>query len=64
VFTIRVTSEPLATALVSRADALQLHAALSSMTPAVLEYRGLASARDRLLAWLAVRAALLPAPAM
>jgi hypothetical protein len=63
VFTIRVESEPLASALVSRDDALHLHAALSSMTPAVLEYRGLDVVRDRLLAWLAGRAAILPAAA-
>ena len=59
VFTIRVESEPLAQALVSRDAALRLHAALSSMTPAVLEYRGLDAVRDRLLAWLVQRAAIL-----
>lgn len=60
VFTIRVDSEPLARALVSRDAARRLHAALSSMTPAVLEYRGLAAVRDPLLAWIARRAAFLP----
>ena len=61
VFTIRVDSEPLARALASRDAAQRLHAALSSMTPAVLEYRGLAAVRDPLLAWIARSAALLPA---
>jgi len=33
-----------------------VHAALGSMSDAVLAYRGLAGARERLLAWLAARA--------
>jgi len=53
VFTIRVTVEPLQDAVASRADAERLHAALASMSPAVLAYRQLAPARERLLAWLA-----------
>ena len=52
VFTIRVGVEPLQDAVASRADAERLHAALTSMSPAVLAYRQLAPARDRLLAWL------------
>jgi hypothetical protein len=53
VFTIRVTVEPLQDAVASRAHAERLHAALASMSPAVLAYRQLAPARERLLAWLA-----------
>ena len=34
----------------------RLHAALASMSPAVLAYRNLAPVRDRLLAWLAGQA--------
>ena len=52
VFTIHVEVEPLVAAIRSPADANRLHAALSTMSPAVLAYRGLAAARDRLLAWL------------
>lgn len=55
VFTIRVAVEPLSEAVASRADAERLHAALASMSPAVLAYRNLAPVRDRLLAWLAQR---------
>jgi dimethylamine monooxygenase subunit A len=61
IFTIHVESQPLAAALTSRPAALRLHASLSSMTAAVLEYKGLAGVRDRLLAWLARHAAALPA---
>ena len=32
-----------------------LHAAIASMSPAVLQYRGLAGVREPLLAWLAAR---------
>jgi hypothetical protein len=52
VFTIHVETEALCSAIRSAADARRLHAALSTMSPAVLAYRGLAAARDRLLAWL------------
>lgn len=52
VFTIRVDSEPLALAVRTQADARRLRASLASMTPAVLAYKGLAPARERLLAWL------------
>ena len=53
VFTIHVNLQPLTEALPSVAHAKQLHDALASMSPAVLAYRGLTDARDRLLAWLA-----------
>ena len=35
---------------------MQLHDALASMSDAVLAYRGLTPARDRLLHWLSARA--------
>lgn len=57
VFTIGVESRPLAEAIDSAGQARALHAALGSMSDAVLAYRGLAPARDRLLQWLARRAA-------
>ena len=57
VFTIRIDSQPLATAVDSADAAARLHAALASMSPAVLAYRGLDAVRDRLLDWLARRAA-------
>jgi hypothetical protein len=38
-------------------DARRLHASLASMSQAVLQYKGLAPARERLLAWLAARGA-------
>jgi hypothetical protein len=60
VFTIRVRSEPLNDAIVSADAAGRVHAALSSMSPAVLAYRGLAPVRDRLLQWLAARASTTP----
>jgi hypothetical protein len=53
VFTIRVASVPLVAAVTSEEIAARLHAALASMSADVLAYKGLASARDRLLAWLA-----------
>jgi hypothetical protein len=56
VFTIHVEIAPLAEAIADPAHARQLHDALASMSPAVLAYRGLTDARDRLLAWLADRA--------
>ena len=57
VFTILVESRPLGSAIDTPELAHQLHAALTSMSPAVLAYRGLADARERLLAWLEVRGA-------
>jgi hypothetical protein len=56
IFTIHVESRPLTQAATGAEVAKPLHAALSSMSDAVLAYRGLSSARDRLLAWLATRA--------
>jgi hypothetical protein len=53
IFTIHVDVRPLAIAVESADRASRLQAALASMSPAVLEYRGLGEARDRLLAWLA-----------
>jgi len=60
IFTIHVDSVPLARAVTSADAAQRLHDAIASMSPAVLEYRRLDGVRDRLLAWLASRAA--PAP--
>lgn len=57
VFTILVDTQPLRQAMDSAAKAQRLHDALATMSPAVLEYRGLAAVRDRLLQWLAHRAA-------
>ena len=56
VFTIGVESQPLAQAIATPERARKLHAAIASMTPAVLQYRGLAGVREPLLAWLAARA--------
>jgi dimethylamine monooxygenase subunit A len=55
VFTIRVMLQPLAEAITGADDAQRLHDALASMSDAVLAYKGLAPARDRLLAGLAAR---------
>jgi hypothetical protein len=56
VFTIGVQVMPLEHAIRTTAHALRLHDALATMSPAVLDYRGLADARDDLLAWLGRRA--------
>jgi len=53
VFTIGVEIRPLAEAVTTPDQAQQLHDAIASMSPAVLAYRGLVPARDRLLQWLA-----------
>lgn len=55
VFTIRVMLQPLVQAVKTTDAAQRLHDALASMTPAVLAYKNLAPARDRLLAWLRER---------
>lgn len=55
VFTIGVQVQPLNTALQPE-QAQGLHAAVASMTPTVLAYRGLDSVRQPLLDWLAARA--------
>jgi hypothetical protein len=56
IFTIHVEMRPLVDALRQPADAARVHDALASMSAAVLAYRGLTDARDRLLSWLADRA--------
>lgn len=53
VFTIRVMLQPLVQCAATPAEAARLHAALASMSDAVVAYKGLAPARARLLAWLA-----------
>jgi hypothetical protein len=55
VFTIRVMLQPLAEAVEPPGAARKLHEALSTMSDAVLAYKGLAPARDPLLAWLSER---------
>lgn len=57
-FTIHVEVQPLEEAISTPARAATLHAALASMSDAVLAYRGLTTARPALLAWLSERAAL------
>jgi hypothetical protein len=52
VFTIRVMLQPLVQAVRGPQDAARLHDALASMSEAVLAYKSLAPARERLLAWL------------
>jgi hypothetical protein len=56
VFTIAVNVERLADALPRPQHAVRLHAAIASMSPAVLDYRNLGGVRAALLAWLAARA--------
>jgi dimethylamine monooxygenase subunit A len=55
VFTIHVESHALTSAVDSPCRAQRLHDAIASMSPAVLAYRGLTDARERLLVWLASR---------
>lgn len=55
VFTIHVNVQTMAQAITTPRQATALHAALSTMSDAVLAYRGLGPARDALLAWLAAR---------
>ena len=62
VFTIRVQVTPLAAAFTGPAQAAQVHAALASMSDAVLAYRGLTAVRAALLRWLARQAAGSAAP--
>lgn len=57
IFTILVEMQPLVDAIREPGHARQLHAALASMSAAVLAYRGLTDVRDRLLTWLAARSA-------
>ena len=56
VFTIHVNLVPLTEAITHADQARQVHDALASMSHAVLAYRGLTDARDRLLVWLKDRA--------
>ena len=56
VFTIGVDCVPLARAIDTADKAARLHAAVASMSDAVLAYRNLTAARAALLAWLAARA--------
>ena len=52
VFTIRVDLQPLTQVIHSPQRARRLHDALASMSPAVLDYRGLTPVRATLLSWL------------
>jgi len=63
VFTIQVQTTPLAQAITSAQEAQQLHAALATMSDAVLAYRGLSAVQPLLLDWLAQRAQQRDAPA-
>jgi hypothetical protein len=56
VFTIHVNVRTMTQAIATPRQAAALHAALSTMSDAVLAYRSLGPARDGLLAWLAARA--------
>lgn len=62
IFTIRVDSVPLADAVTSADAARRLRDAIATMSPAVLAYRHLDDARDRLLEWLAARSGSNAAP--
>ena len=55
-FTIHVQVTPLGQAVGTPAQARAVHAALVGMSQAVLDYRGLTTARNRLLQWLEERA--------
>lgn len=55
VFTIRVMLQPLTQAVREPWQAQRLHDSLASMSPAVLAYKGLAAAREPLIAWLQTR---------
>lgn len=55
IFTIQVELQPLTTAVATASQAGALHETLGSMSPAVLDYKGLTAAREPLLRWLAGR---------
>jgi hypothetical protein len=55
-FLINVQVQPLGEALADPQRAQRVHDAVATMSPAVLAYRGLATVRERLLAWLHRRA--------
>lgn len=57
VFTIHVEVQPLMEAVGTGEAAARLHAALASMSPAVLAYRRLTAVREPLLEWLSRQAA-------
>ncbi len=57
VFSIRVMLQPLAEAVNTPERAQRLHDSLASMTPAVLDYKGLTAAKEPLLRWLSECAA-------
>ena len=57
VFTIHVELRRLSQSIETATHAQRLHDAIASMSPAVLAYRNLSVPRERLLAWLAQRAA-------
>jgi hypothetical protein len=54
VFAIRVMLQPLAQAVQAPGAAARLRDSLASMSQAVLDYKNLSPARDRLLHWLAL----------
>jgi hypothetical protein len=56
VFTIGVDTQPLAQAIDTPHKARRLHAAIASMSDAVLDYRNLRAVREPLLAWLQAHA--------
>ncbi|NPC56646.1 heme-dependent oxidative N-demethylase subunit alpha family protein [Caenimonas soli] len=56
VFAIRVMIQPLAQAVQAPGAAARLRDSLASMSQAVLDYKNLGEARDRLLRWLGPRA--------
>jgi hypothetical protein len=55
VFAIRLKVQPLTQAVQTPDQAQRMHDSLASMSPAVLEYKSLGGARERLLHWLASR---------
>jgi len=55
VFAIRVMLQPLTEAVQAPGHARRLHDSLASMSPAVLDYKNLAVAREPLLRWLESR---------
>jgi dimethylamine monooxygenase subunit A len=55
VFTIHIDMQALADVAANTVRARALHDAVQSMSPAVLNYRGLHTVREPLLAWLAIR---------
>ncbi len=55
VFTIRVMLEPLGTLIQTEEQAQQLHAAISTMSGAVVAYRSFGHIKPVVLAWLAQR---------